>query len=151
VTRPRRTTWTRLAALAVIVALAVLCLGLPRMLVVCTGPHCDGRIQLAHAQGSCCDHEHDDAAPSDGPDGDEPGAPCCDDDGRCIDLALAIGIGPLPERTGIDREAPPRVQAEPPALPRLPAAALAVLRPHATGPPRADRRTALLASTILLL
>jgi hypothetical protein len=135
---------------AFVTALAVLCLGLPRMLVVCTGPHCDARVQFAHAQGGCCDHDHEDAASAD-PDGDGPEGPCCEDHGHCVDQALGIGVGPLPERVGVDREPPPRAQVATTAPPPGPEVEGTVMRPPTTGPPRPDPRTALLASTVLLL
>lgn len=137
--------------------LFVLCLGLTRFLVVCTGPHCQGSVEFVHASGSCCqDHhevqggcsEHDH-----GDDHDDCGEGDSAEPGRCgcTDVAFAIGEGPLPERITFESSDAPVVAvlgAWPTYSPSEPH--VAVL-PPATGPPRTDQRTELLATTLLLI
>jgi hypothetical protein len=129
--------------IAIWAALLVLSLGLPRFLVVCSGPHCDVRIELAHPSGNC-DHSHGGASDED------QGDAYCKDLGQCVDAALGLATGPLPERVVLGQ-------------PNLVCAGMvtpfsldcpvhyAVSRPPTTGPPRTDQRTELLASTLLLL
>jgi hypothetical protein len=131
--------------LAVWLVLLVLCLGTSRSLVICTGPHCDGRIEVSHAGGSCCQHGHDQDA--DHRDGPAVSGGC----GGCVDVALGIGVGPLPERLSHDDTGPCcRLQASPVVLESHDSHAVG-LQPPATGPPRTDQRTGLRATTLLLI
>jgi hypothetical protein len=131
--------------LAVWVVLLVLCLGTTRSLVICTGPHCEGRIEVLHAGGSCCEHAHDQDAD------DSHGPAISEGCGRCVDVALGIGVGPVPERLSLDEEAPCCWLPATSVVPRSPDLHAVVLQPPATGPPRTDQRTGLRASTLLLI
>lgn len=127
--------------------LLVLALGLPRLLVVCTGPHRDSRIEFVHQNGTCGhDHEgEDDAAVGDR------GVVAREGHDGCVDLALDIDTGPLPQRVVFDPPSPSCLPAAASLVPEsLPPLAAAV-RPPTTGPPRTDQGTELLASTRLLL
>lgn len=146
---------------AIVLALAlVIFLGFPRLLVVCSGPHCADRIQLLHATGSCCgdeltaDGDGDCASPHDSHSGSLPS----DDEEQvlpagcgCTDVPLAIDEGPAPE--------PPHfVVNATTAIASVAWQPIAVLTegtplalPPPTGPPRTDQRIELLATTLLLL
>jgi hypothetical protein len=134
-----------LTAVAVIAALLVLCLGVPRMLVFCTGPHSEGRIEFAHASECCCGKEHEEADSA----GSEPRCVPADGHEHCVDLALGLGIGPLPERVVVEHDSPPLLCAVPPTAVLAGDVAAAALRPPTTGPPRPDPSTALRATTLL--
>jgi hypothetical protein len=127
--------------------LLVLSLGLQRLLVVCTGPDCDHQVEFVHASGTCCDHapaKHCCAA-------DDRGETAVAGHGGCVDVALDSELGPVPQRTTFAPPSAPCLAATidlPATAPR--AHATAVL-PYCTGPPRPDRRTELIASTLLLL
>lgn len=143
--------------------LLVLCLGLQRLLVVCSGPHCHGSIEFAHASGSCCEDHHgvqgscderdhgsrDHGADEDG-DGDvgesvAPG-PC-----GCTDVPVAIEEGPLPEGIVFEFHDIPAITGIDSWFAYVPSPQAATVQPPATGPPRTDRRTQLLATTLLLI
>ncbi len=126
------------------------------MLVALLGPHthwsicltgnCDARIETAAAHCSCC---HDDAAEDDRDEGDgsNRGYTCAD---CCVDLAMAIDEGPMPRPViapTIEHEE--LVAVLPVAVPAAGSAVAARLLGHDTGPPRTDRRTDLIATTIL--
>ena len=143
-----RSSWLAcsVAQVAIWLALLVVSLGLSRFLVVCTGPHCHGAIEIAHLAGSCCDHEHEVAAPA-----DELGDQICEGHGQCVDEALGIDIGPLPQQLSSPHSDVACFGPSPTAaFLSLWARAVAML-PPITGPPRTDPRTALLATTTLLL
>ena len=124
----------------------VLCLGIPRMLVFCTGPHSEGRIEFAHAGDCCCGNEHEEDGQA-----EEPRCLPSEGHGHCVDLALGIGIGPLPERVVVEHDSPPALHEPPPTAPRGREATAAAIRPPTTGPPRPDPSTALRATTLLQL
>ena len=145
-------TVTQVAAWMVLVVLA---LGLSRFLVVCSGPHCDGQIKIAGLRGSCCEHELRDShccehEQSEAPE-DDRGEVVSEGECDCTDAGLGIGTGPLPERVSLDHDSQPCFQPVDLVLPESPHAHGVALRPPTTGPPRTDQRTALLASTLLLL
>lgn len=137
------------------VVLLVLALGFPRFLVDCSGPHCDGLIKIAGVRGSCCEHEGRDpqwceqeqCEASEGDLGEVAWEGHCD----CTEGVLEIGTGPLPERVSLEHDSQPCFQPIDLVLPESPHANGLALRPPTTGPPRTDQRTALLASTLLLL
>jgi hypothetical protein len=159
------TTMARAAAHLVLwVALVLQGLGVSRALVVCNGAHCENRVQFRHASGSCCDHAVAAATSARAPAHGSSHAGCCHDDcggaagermapqcGRCVDTPLAVADEFPPhkgDRFGDDA-------ALPAAAPQRTVIARdegeAVALPPATGPPRADRRTELLATTVLRL
>lgn len=148
---PRRTprTWTHLTA---VLALLVLSLGLPRLLVLCS--HADGSSSLtfAHPAGSCC-HDHTlvpatvDAAHAGTPGGGTQAEP----HDHCNHSELGIELMPAPRPATYAPPVPTLVGdfvavGVPPASPRAHPSP-----PPATGPPRIDRRTALRATTLLLV
>lgn len=153
-------------------ALLVLCLGLPRQLVLCTGPHCHGVIEWLHASGACCAGHHERSAPA-APKHEATAVDshrgCCgahdhdhdlgdereDDTLRadhhgCHDVPLALDEGPLPERTQLGAEPallPPAIWPTFVPAPRENAALL----PPTTGPPRPSRLLACRSTTVLQL
>jgi hypothetical protein len=155
-TNPLRTT-TRALVWAV---LCVLCLGLHRTFVVCNGPHCDARVEIAHGRGGCDGHDeahggealaHESAAGA--RDRDAGGERCEPDPHHCAcsDRALALDEGPLPKSVQIHlgSDAPAATTGAEGAFPPPPD--VPDRKPPSTEPPRPDARTALRASTVLLL
>lgn len=137
--------------------LFMLCLGLPRLLVVCTGPHCQGSIEFVHASGSCCEDRHEVQDGCREHDHGEGGGDCGEGDSvesggcGCVDIAFSIGEGPLPERVTFEFHDAPvaaSVDSWPAYMPRE---QFATELPPSTGPPRTDQRTELLATTLLLI
>jgi hypothetical protein len=141
----------RAAALA---ALLVLGLGVARVLVFCSGPHCAGRTDFASAACSCCTAEDRDGccAPRDGCCGGgraahgerDTGAPAPKAPGEvatkracdCTAVALHLEQGPPPDRMRVDLpDGGAAVPAPRPTLPHAHAERSAV-RPPSTGPPR---------------
>lgn len=123
----------------------------PGRFVVCIGPNCDNRIEFAHV--GCCDCD----SLADAHEARDPGTPnpLPIQSGRgcgCKDVALSLGLGPTPKRWTGDNPDAPLACLVPPAV-----AAMGVTAPNrcvcrpSTGPPRVDRRTELLASTVLLI
>lgn len=127
------------------------------MLVALLGPHtqwsvcltgkCTTRVEAATACSGCCQGgvASEDRGTGDG----ENGGDCCA--GCCIDLAMVIDEGPLPRPV-----VAPATDHEHEVIAVLPApatdtssAVAARLLGHDTGPPRVDRTTALIATTIL--
>jgi len=140
--------------------LVVICLGLPRFLVVCTGPHCHGSVEFVHASGSCCEDHHEvqgSCGAHDHDRGDHDDGDCGGGDsalpGRCgcTDIAFAIEEGPLPERISFEFHDAPAVDVVDSWLAYTPSTQPATVLPPATGPPRTDQRTELLATTLLLI
>ena len=138
--------------------LFVICLGLPRFLVVCNGPHCHGSVEFVHASGSCCkdhhelrsscgthDHDHGDEGDCGEGESAEPGRH------NCTDVAFSIAEGPLPERITFEFHDGPAVDVVDSWIAYSPSAQPAPVLPPATGPPRTDQRTELLATTLLLI
>lgn len=131
-----------------LLALLVLSLGLPRLLVLCSGPHCDQRIEFAHHGRHRAEpeqHGHGGATGS--------GDSACADHDDCTDRALGEGLVPAPlPRTVVlpphDLSCP---VTTPPVLEELPRWSAQVRHQPATGPPRLDQRTELIASTLLLI
>lgn len=134
------------------------CVGLPRLLVVCTGPNCHGRLELLHSQGSWLHHLHENAAgvcqhhqsSGDGVLRDD-GNPTQSSDGGCTDVAYMIDEGPLPERLTLESGDVPLFAGLWPFPCMAPRLRNSTVIPFATGPPRPDPRTELLASTLLLI
>lgn len=135
----------RVAATA---ALLVLALGLPRLLVLCQHAGGAASLTFVHAADSCC-HEHEHAQKA--VDRDHAG-PCAHPHDRCEHTHLAVEMAPAPRpdaEAGFDPLPPcayltmPSGTLPPPRAPPPHAAA--------TGPPRVDRRTALRATTLLLV
>lgn len=127
-------------------ALLVLTLGLPRLFVICVGPHGGAHVEVVHASGACCAHDAERRAPAD-VDGD-----AIDDDHRgCTDVALGLGTAPLPKAVSVDLEQQSYAMVFGFDVTDDRPDTTAGLRPPSTGPPRPDRRTLLLASTVLLL
>lgn len=142
------------------VVLFVLCLGIPRCLVVCTGPHCQGSIEFVHASGSCCkdhhdlqgscsvpEHGHRDHDESDCGEGESAAPSRC----GCTDVAFSVAYGPLTERIAFEFHDSPAVDVVDSWIAYTPSAQPAPVLPPATGPPRTDQRTELLATTLLLI
>jgi hypothetical protein len=123
-------------------------LGLSRALVICRAP--DGTSHLTcRVAGACChgddDLEASSAAPIDST------SPSARGGAACEHTSLAIELG-LPEQNKL--QWPAAVDAAIMARPMRAAPSdtpTALLHPHATGPPRADRHAALRATTLLLL
>ena len=93
--------------ISILAVLLMLCLGLPRFLVVCSGPHCHGSIEFVHASGSCCQDHHEvevGCGAHEQDHGDDDGGDCGEGDAAepsrcgCTDVAFSIAEGPLPER-----------------------------------------------------
>ena len=146
---PSRGSWLATSTTKVLAcaALLVLSLGLQRLLVVCTGPHCDRKMEFVHATGDCRAHDHED----EGSGADDRCDVAGEGHGSCVDVALALDTGPVPQRLVLDSPGPACVPAAVYLVSEsLPPLAAAVLPPP-TGPPRIDQRTELLASTLLLL
>lgn len=166
-----RSPLTRSVAMAAAwLVLLLVGMGLSRRLVVCNQPCCAGHVKFVascdasqaeagsanadtkHGGGcSCCGHRHE-ARGGHGHDGDrersEASGACCH---GCVHVALGVDLGlPPSAASGFDHVALPIGQAV-----MLPvwadATPVAVVHPPATGPPRCDRRTALLATTVLRL
>ncbi len=140
---------TRAVAIA---ALAVLVLGLQRMLVLCTH---DGITSLAfaHPVGACCaDPDHPTLRPDTAAPGDQDDQPRQGrfDDCEHSELAVELAPAPRPAADGATDPLPP-CGAMPGWLPLPPSAWAAPPRPAATGPPRPDGRTALRATMLLLV
>ena len=142
---PSQRTTPSLIAVAVFAALLVLCFGMRRMMVFCTGPHSEGRVEFAHAGDCCCGHDHEA-----GGETPEPESVRGDGHGHCVDLALGLEIGPLPERVVVDHD-PPLLHAQPKAVPSQSEAIALAVRPPTTGPPRPDPFAALRRTTLLQL
>lgn len=148
----------RRAAQLLWVAFALWCLVPLRFLVICTGPHAQGSVEFAHAAGSCCGdhHEAHDGCGDDHRVGDSDGGNVHGDHaessrGRCWDVPLAIDEGPLPERVTIDLHSDLVVAVLEAWCSGSLQAWFEAVRPPATGPPRTDQRTELLATTLLLI
>lgn len=140
--------------------LFVLCLGLPRFLVVCTGPHCQGSVEFVHAPGSCCQDHHevsDGCSEHEHGDNDADGGDCGEGESAepsrcgCTDVAFVIDEGPLPERITFEFSDAPVVAVLDVSPAYSPSEQRAAVLPPATGPPRTDQRTELLATTLLLI
>ncbi|MBI5850351.1 MAG: hypothetical protein HZB39_04835 [Planctomycetes bacterium] len=133
------------------VATLVFCLGVQRFVVVCDGPHCDSRVELAHDESACCERTHADESadePADEPAGEHADA---DHDHGCSDAAFVIGNGPLPRAVGIELDStgvivpPPIAGKDDACAPRI------ALRPRAAGPPQDEQRLRRLATVVLLI
>lgn len=139
----------------------VQCSGISRALVVCTGPHCDSRVEFLHPAGACCDdshevidgcagHQHGDdeerGRNRDGGDQSEEPGPC-----GCTDVPVAIDDDAVPERlTPAAGDSSAMAVFEP--MPTIVAHEYCECElPPPTGPPRVDRRIELLATTVLLI
>lgn len=127
-----------------LLATLVMAFGLPRLFVLCTHHGGEATLEWEHPAGSCC-HHGDAGAPHD--DGDPAVLP----GGGCEHESLAIGLAPPPRNADRGEVPAPAcvgiapVAFEPPVWPAEPP------HPPATGPPRIDRRTALRATSLLLL
>lgn len=133
------------------VATLVFCLGVPRFVVVCNGPHCDSRVEIAHDESACCERTHADADHDAADHDDEFPGPRAGSDHECSDAAFVIGNGPLPRAVGIELDAtgaivPPPIAAHDDA--RAPCIAL---RPPAAGPPQDEQRLRQLETVVLLI
>ncbi len=132
----------------------VLCLGLPRALVVCTQPCCGGHVKLTTACEATLAADFGEVAScpccggcrkSDGGDAERNTSGCR----GCVHVSLGTALGMPP--------APADVHADPAVFERIdllalqqPQADVAACRhPPSTGPPRCDHRTALRATTVL--
>ncbi|MBL8736454.1 MAG: hypothetical protein JNL12_08525 [Planctomycetes bacterium] len=153
-------------------ALLVLCCGLPRQLVLCTGPHCHGVIEWVHASGTCCAGHHERSAHPVSSEATAAGSHrgCCGDHHHdherggyereddtlradhhgCHDVPLALDEGPLPERTQLGAELALLPPATWPTFVLAPRAHAALL-PPTTGPPRPSRLLACRSTTVLQL
>jgi hypothetical protein len=142
--------------LAACLGLAIVALGFMGSLVVCTQPCCGGHVKMtpgceraaataaAHACG-CCAAKRDRGA---GGPAERAAPDAC---GGCVHVALGVELAPPPEPVEPPAALPaPAPLALPPA-PLADATARAPVHPPATGPPRCDARTALRATTLLLL
>ena len=174
--RPRSRPWHSARPLGIWVVLLVLGFCLKHQLVLCTGPHCHGALELAHASGACCAGHHERSVPvpkheatavgaqrgccgnhdHDQDAGDERGGDEREDDTLradhhgCHDVPLALDEGPLPERTELGAELALLPPATWPTFVPPPRANAAVL-PPTTGPPRPSRLLACRSTTVLQL
>lgn len=127
-------------------ALLVSSLGLPRLFVLCIDARGNAHVEVLHAAGGCCTHAGGDAEPTHS-DSDvavrEPGG--------CTDVALAVATAPMPKAAQVDLTQQPLAVLPTIDLISDDGGSSAEGGPPATGPPRVDRRTALLASTVLQL
>lgn len=156
--------------------LLVLGFCLKHQLVLCTGPHCHGALEWAHASGACCAGHHARSAPvpeqaatavdshrgccgdhyHERDPGDERGGDEREDDTLradhhgCHDVPLALDEGPLPERSQLGAELALLPPATWPTFVPPPRADTVVL-PPTTGPPRPSRLLACLDTTVLQL
>jgi len=146
--------------ISILAVLLMLCLGLPRFLVVCSGPHCHGSIEFVHASGSCCQDHHEvevGCGAHEHAHGEDNGGDCGDGETAepsrcgCTDVAFSIAEGPLPERITFEFHDAPAVDVVDSWLAYTPSAQPDTVLPPATGPPRTDQRTELLATTLLLI
>lgn len=145
---------TRAGAHALLWAiLLVVALGAHASLHVCTGPDCGETAAAATDGGAesgcrCCREAR--AAEADA----ERGLHRAEgDDSCCIDLCMQLEPAPLPRRVAVDAGPGPMLAAAPAPSPvsfALPMPAPRAGAP-ATGPPRRDRRTLLLSTTVLRL
>lgn len=157
-------TFRRITSLVLLVAMLVLGLGLPQLLLVCNKACCGGRVALGR---SCGLQERAPERPAVAAAADADECPCCrkaqqattrlgtisaDAGGGCDGCehqALGCELG-LPQAFEL-----PELPATPPcylatlALRSVAPQALAAVHPPATGPPRPDPRTSLLATTVL--
>jgi hypothetical protein len=132
---------------ATLAALLVLALGLPRLLVLCQHADGDASLVFAHAADSCC-HDASEAAAKDH-DRDGPVLHPCR---RCEHTGLSVELSPAPRPDGAAAPTVPTVCGWSTVwTPPLPAMRALPRHPPATGPPRVDRRTALRATTLLLV
>ena len=105
-------------------------------------------MTFLHAAGSCC-HGHEHAPTTAGGDHD---GPCAQPHDGCAHTALSVEMAPAPRpdaKAGGDPAPPCAVLPMPTVTPPSPRAPPP--HPAATGPPRVDRRTALRATTLLLV
>lgn len=144
--------------------LLVIGLGLSRHVIVCTQPCCGGHVKLAPscdlttgsapessiATTNCCDHDRHRGSPDERRPGDErtEGRPGCS---GCVNVSLGVDLGLPPANMPTIAGLPAPSLTAVVASPWADIDAFAVVHPPATGPPRCDRRTELLASTILRL
>lgn len=164
---PFRSTLTRsLATTAAWLVLLMVGLGLSRRLVVCNQPCCAGHVKIVAscdatraeagraeagakpgAGCSCCGHRQDGRHGGHGERPEASGA-CCH---GCVHVALGVDLG-LPPGDGVAFDSVALPVGPVTLLPVwADATPVAVAHPPATGPPRCDRRTALLATTVLRL
>ena len=122
---------------AVCTALLVLA-GLLRGVVVCSTHDGDSHLAFAHAEGTCCHHDHGaDAHVLLQHDGDELPRDAQRSDGICehLELGIPLAPGPQPDAHELPDDAPP-VATLPLDLDATTRCASATRRPPATGPPR---------------
>ncbi|MCA8949434.1 MAG: hypothetical protein KDE27_08015 [Planctomycetes bacterium] len=93
---------------------------------------------------ACCAHKH---APQRDRGKVENRADGCA--GCCVDLAIDIDEGPLPQPVTVPDLTPGHAAIPPSLAPFASSARAARFQGHDTGPPRVDRTTSLLATTIL--
>jgi hypothetical protein len=135
-------------------ALLALMAGTHQTLRFCVGACCQTSVDESSCRevpgGACCCNQAPRGEEEDG--GDCLLADCCSA-GCCISVRLAFEHGPLPRRVLLEHGPEPILAVAPepaPATSELSASACDLCAP-ATGPPRRDRRTLLLSSTILRL
>jgi hypothetical protein len=152
----RAPAWCLLGRTLLWLALSMLVLGLPRLLVVCHGPHCHGQIEFVHVAGSCCGHagpDHRDPVHRDTKAERRVGPTCGtqDHDGDdCEDVSLDVDENAPPKPVYLDFDA--YALAPPPVFAVVPCAVHAsATAPPATGPPRVGQGITLRQSTLLLL
>lgn len=143
---PERPKPSRFATGAMLLAL-LLCFCLPRMVVVCTGPHAAPRLEWVHGGDGCggcsCDHGVDPSKAERSEHG--AGAPkrCCDDGGSCTDRLLSFELDKQPDRSPQKPQAPVSIPCACECEPRTAVAGNPSPSPLCTGPPRVDDRTTL--------
>lgn len=124
------------------------------MLVALLGPHqqwsvcltgmCSDAVTATVASGCCCEVDQDaDRGKGDG----ENRGDCCP--GCCLDLAMTIEEGPLPNPVQSPEVNDSAVATLPPGLSPPSSATASRYGGHDTGPPRTDQRTDLIATTVL--
>jgi hypothetical protein len=147
VRRARRCSQRTAACVVCAIVLLVVALAPHVPMTVCTGDCCAAADEPASCcEGGCCAG----GAPHDPAPGEERSRDLCGPH-CCVDLLVDVDPAPVP---GAPEREHPRI-----AICALPLAGCAAPRagwpewttPHDTGPPRVDRRTTLIASTVLRL
>ncbi|MBL8752056.1 MAG: hypothetical protein JNK15_02040 [Planctomycetes bacterium] len=125
-----------LAFVLATLVVAVMLLGLPRLLVVCSGgEHGSAHVAFAHAHDACCQDDHGGA---DQPASD--GTPGARDGTHCEHGTFAVGLAEPPRPFLAQWAPPPAAHGEGLVEPFVPDTDRTSSRVHApaTGPPRPD-------------
>jgi hypothetical protein len=138
------------AQITIWLLLVIVSFGPQHSLRVCTMGCCTAAAALAPATQAaescpCCQHEHAKETPGERGGGRNRAA--CRD--CCIDLAVLTKVGPLPKPVSLPDVPMPCIAVAPAVTQDEDERVLHSSPVHCTGPPRADGRTALIATTNL--